>query len=195
MTITKEELEEILAKHKKWLNDEKGGTMAILSKLDLQNADLHNINLWGAFLIGADLSHANLHGVDLRNANLYGANLYGANLTRADLRNAVLQNANLQKTNLSDAELQNASLQGADLRGANIDYSCLPLHCGGLDFYTDERIATQLAYHFCSIRCDSEEFIILRNSMLNFANKFHYVGNDCPDCPKLTPIELPSHIQ
>ena len=57
--ITKEQLNEVLEKHKKWLNDEPDG----------ERADLRGANLWGA----------NLWRADLRGANLWGANLCEAN--------------------------------------------------------------------------------------------------------------------
>ena len=56
--MTKEELNAILEKHKKWLADESDGERADLS---------------GAYLYRADLSGANLSGADLSGANLYRA--------------------------------------------------------------------------------------------------------------------------
>jgi hypothetical protein len=72
--MTKEQLNKVLEKHKKWLNDEPGGERA---------------DLWGADLWGADLREA-----DLRRADLRGANLWGADLREADLRGAYLRGAN-----------------------------------------------------------------------------------------------------
>ena len=43
--MTKEKLNEILAAHKKWLNDEPGGCRADLSDADLRCADLRDANL------------------------------------------------------------------------------------------------------------------------------------------------------
>ena len=63
--ISKEELNEILQKHKMWLNNDKGGERADLRGTDLKNADLR----------GADLSDANLRGADLRGADLRYADL------------------------------------------------------------------------------------------------------------------------
>ena len=60
--ISKEELDEILEKHKKWVKGEDGGKRA---------------DLYGANLRGADLLGANLRGADLRNAYLRGAKLQG----------------------------------------------------------------------------------------------------------------------
>ena len=48
--MTQSELNEILEKHRKWLNDEEGG----------ERADLSGANLSWANLSGADLSWANL---------------------------------------------------------------------------------------------------------------------------------------
>ena len=101
---TKEELREILSKHKKWLFNEDGGERAYLS---------------GANLSGADLSGANLSGVDLSGANLYRAYLSGANLS----------GANLSGANLSGANLSGANLSGADLSGAYLSGAISPLSC------------------------------------------------------------------
>ena len=61
--MTTKELQEILDKHKKWLNDEDGGERAYLRGADLRRADLR-----GADLIGADLSGAYLRGAYLSGA-------------------------------------------------------------------------------------------------------------------------------
>jgi hypothetical protein len=108
----------------------------------------------------ADLSRANLSGADLSRANLSGADLSGANLSGADLSRA-------------------------NLSGANLDFSCMPLKCGGLKWHIDKRIACQLAYHLCSMQCDDSEYIRLRNLLLPFANQFHRVD----ECGVLEPIE------
>ena len=98
--MTKEKLNEILAAHMKWLNNELGGGRADLSGADLRGANLRCANLSGA----------NLRGANLRCANLSGANLSGADLSCADLSRA----------NLSGADLRGANLSRADLRGANL---------------------------------------------------------------------------
>jgi hypothetical protein len=78
-----------------------------------------------------------------------------------------------------------ADLRGADLRGANLDFSSLPLRCGGLHWKIDRRIAAQLVYHLCSMECADAEFLRLRNSMLDFANQSHLVEA----CGELEPID------
>ena len=103
-TYTPEQLKDILAKHKSWLNNEPGGERANLSDADLSYANLSYANLGGA-----DLSYANLSGANLSYANLRYANLRGANLREADL---------------SYANLSGANLRGADLGGANLGFNC-----------------------------------------------------------------------
>ena len=84
--FTKEQLTEILAKHKAWINNEDGG-----EKADLSGADLS-----GANLSCANLSCANLSGTDLRGTDLCGADLSGADLRDANLSDADLSGANLR---------------------------------------------------------------------------------------------------
>ena len=59
-------LNEILEKHKHWVNEDCDGWQEM-------RANLRGANLYGANLYGADL-----YGANLRGADLYGANLYGA---------------------------------------------------------------------------------------------------------------------
>ena len=96
-----------------------------------------------------------------------------------------LSGADLREANLSGADLREADLSGANLSGANLDFSCFPLWCGGLHIKTDVRLAAQVAYHLCTMQCDDVEYIAMRNSILEFANKFHRVN----ECGMLTPID------
>ena len=103
--LTKEQLQEVLTKHRAWLLGQADGARA-----DLTRADLTGANLTGANLTRADLTGANLTGADLT-----GANLYGANLTRANLTGANLTRANLTRANLYGADLTGANLTGATI--------------------------------------------------------------------------------
>lgn len=78
--MTQEELNEILDKHKKWLNHGDGSKMANLCGVDLSGACLVMADFRGANLSEADLSRSNLGGADFLQANLSGANLCGADL-------------------------------------------------------------------------------------------------------------------
>jgi len=79
--MTKKIINEILRKHKLFLEEKRNGERA---------------NLTGAFLRGANLTGANLRGANLTGANLTGANLRGANLTGANLTGAFLRGAFLR---------------------------------------------------------------------------------------------------
>ena len=72
-TISKDELAEILNKHRMWLNGIVGGIRANLHETDLHGADLCETDLRLAYLCGANLS-----GADICMANLNGADLSGA---------------------------------------------------------------------------------------------------------------------
>lgn len=100
-------------------------------------------------------------GADLHDADLHDADLYGADLHGADLRYANLYGANLR---------------GANLRYADVDYSCLPLWCGSLHIKVDKRIAAQIAYHFCALKCDDPEVQETQRALYTLANTFHRVG-------------------
>ena len=78
--MTQEELQTILEKHKKWLNDVPGGECANLIGANLERANLRGANLASANLRGANLKLANLASANLEDANLASANLEGANL-------------------------------------------------------------------------------------------------------------------
>ena len=74
-TFTKEQLAELLAKHRAWLNNEDGGERANLRSANLSSANLRSANLSSANLRSADLSSANLRSADLRYADLRYADL------------------------------------------------------------------------------------------------------------------------
>ena len=97
-----------------------------------------------------------------------------------------LKGADLSGANLRGANLSGANLNGANLKGADLDYSCYPLWCGSLYLKADKRLACQLAYHLCSIQCDDADYIKMRNSILDFANQFHRVG----ECGELEEREI-----
>lgn len=114
MTMEKEKLNEIIASHDRWLQDEGG------KRADLRGADLRNADLCHANMHGADLREANLYGADLREVDLYGADLRGADLRHANLSHADLCYADLCGANLRHAELCHADLRHADLYGADL---------------------------------------------------------------------------
>lgn len=185
--LTQEELDAILGKHQKWLNNEPDGERANLQDTDLRYANLRDANLCNANLRYADLRYADLQDADLRNANLCNADLRSADLRNADLCNADLWNADLQATDLCNADLRYADLWNADLRYANLqdtnlDFSCLPLWCGSLSAHFDDRTLTQIAYHLVKAglrsKNASKETKAELSRLIDFANGFHRV-NEC----------------
>jgi hypothetical protein len=133
--MKKEELQNVLDIHDKWINSDEGGVCADLYGADLYGADLRRADLRGANLHGEDLVGADLYGADLRRANLRRANLVGANLRRADLYGVDLRRANLRRANLVGANLRRADLRRADLRGAKGIMSFGPMPTSGRMIY------------------------------------------------------------
>lgn len=172
--MDKKELDCVISKHKEWING-VGGEYASLSHADLRGANLRYVNL----------SHADLSGADLSDADLRDA----------DLRGASLRDADLKYVNLRDADLTGADLSNADLRGADLDYSCLPLWCGSLEAHFDDRQLVQIAYHLIKSGLQSknasEETKTELSKLIDFANKFHRVG----ECGEITYDETPPGVE
>jgi hypothetical protein len=150
-------IQEVLKKHSLWLEGDPTGKKANLRGVDLREISLQRVDLRLADFQGACLQRADLLGADLRGACFRGADLRGIILQRADIR-------------LVDFRL-------ADLREANLDFSCLPLWCGGLDFKVDEKIARQMLYHLLNIAQTSNLLTeLFTPEIVAEANKFHKVG-------------------
>ena len=160
--ISKEELDEILEKHKKWVNSKNDGEKADLRGADLQCIDLRCADLHCADLRGADLHCADLRGTDLRGTDLRDTNLCGAILQFADLTNATLSGtilngadlgeADLRFANLQYANLNHVNLQGAKLSHANLKYAERPwlVYAGNIG----SRKAETLYFADCdNVRC------------------------------------------
>jgi len=117
--VSQEELKQILAAHKKWLESKgKEGKQAFLRKANLQKADL----------AGANLQKADLAGANLQKANLYKANLKEADLTLADLKGASLRDVEgLSKATLHNSNLEDVvGLLGAEFARADVTGTTLP---------------------------------------------------------------------
>jgi len=111
--ITKQELADILERHRQWLDSNKN--------------EGEQANLSHAQLAGFDLT-----GTNFRGANFYRANLKGADLFLADFEGACLAKACLQETNLLGTRFSEANLQGANLEGAA---GLLPGQLAGTDLF------------------------------------------------------------
>ena len=163
-TLSKEELQEILEKHRKWVLREDGGERANLRRTNLREADLRE----------ADLRGADLRGADLREADLRRANLREADLREADLRWANLRWANLREANLRRTNLREANLRGAKLREADIYYPIACPESGSLIGYKKAggyivklkilESAKRSSATSRKCRCDKAEVVAIENS-------------------------------
>lgn len=109
----------------------------------------------------------------------------GADMRGADMNGAVMSGAVMHNVDMRNVDMHKANIRRADMRGADVDYSCWPLWCGSFDVRVDERIAAQLAYHFCRLDCDDADYIKARNAIIDFANQFHRVD----ECGRLEEIK------
>ena len=65
-----EELQQVIAKHQKWLDGREGGARADFRDCDLSGSDLRYSNLSYSDLRYSDLRNSDLRNSDLRNSNL-----------------------------------------------------------------------------------------------------------------------------
>ena len=211
--IEQGELDELVRKHKLWLEGKDGGEKLVLIDCDLTGSNLTGSNLSWSNLTGSDLSRSNLtgsnltrsnltrsnlRGSDLSRSNLSGSNLTGSNLswsnlTGSNLRGSDLSRSNLSGSNLSGSNLSWSNLSGSNLSwsnltGSNLDYSVLPLWCGSLKANFDDKQLIQIAYHLVKAGLNSDnasnETKTELEKLIDFANKFHRVD----ECGKIEPI-------
>ena len=148
-TLSKEELQEILEKHKKWLTGKDGGERADLRGADLRKADLR----W------ADLSGADFRGTDLRGADFSGADFRWADLKGAYLRWADLKGADLRWVNLSMADL-NFPIACPE-SGGFIGYKKAGKYIVKLRILEDAKRSSATSR---KCRCDKAEVVAIENS-------------------------------
>lgn len=123
-------LEEILERHKHWLNNDIEGWYDM--RANLSHADLSWVDLEDVDLRYANLCSTNLQNADLRDAKFCNSNLFDSNLSHAQLQYADLRRARLGDSDLRNADLRNAELHYCDLNRAIIDESTkivVPMAC------------------------------------------------------------------
>ena len=162
--MKQEQLDEIIQKHKLWLNNNAEGERANLKYVNLEDANLEDANLEDA-----NLRDANFEDVNLERANLKGAKLKRANLKYVNLRDASLKYANFE----------GANLEGANLEGANLDYSAWPLWCGSKNVKVDIRQVRQLLAHVYVLDCADKEFKDIKSNIFQYAVKSHVADDLC----------------
>jgi hypothetical protein len=126
-----------------------------------------------AWLEEVCLDRAVLRDASFRNALLGGCSFKMADCTGADFAVYRLAGADFSGARLRDVSWEMVVACDVSMRGADIDFARIQLSCGALGWRIDSRIASQLAYHFCSMKCDDPEFIAAREALLGLASKFH----------------------
>ena len=128
MSMSFEKLDEILAAHKLYLADKKGGRRADLSGANLREANLSEANLRGADLSEADLSDANLSGANLSGATglLPSVNFLEAHFERTDAGYIAYKTFNVIYTVPAAWEIK-----GGAIISENVDFDrCTGCGCG-----------------------------------------------------------------
>ena len=168
-TLSKEELQEILEKHKKWLAGKDGGERADLRWADLSGADFRGTELREADFRGTDLREAELREADLRGADFRGAELREADFREADLRGADFRGADLRGADFRGADLREADLEGADIycpiacpeSGSFIGYKSAGGYIVKLRILEDAKRSSATSR---KCRCDKAEVVAIENS-------------------------------
>ena len=96
--LSQQELDEVLDKHEKFVNNQRDGERAQSGMHDLSYLDMAGRNLSRAELTGGILNYCNLEG--------------------AKMDDVILLAADLRFTNMVDAQLNHADLRGTYLAGA-----------------------------------------------------------------------------
>ncbi len=124
--IEKEEFDQIMLDHKKWLEDHTTGKRANLRDVDLSEIDLSGIDLSYAYLQGANLMNTKLIETNLSNADLSRAVLRGADLSKAIIDGTCLDNANLNFAVLNECTGKKARFHFSNLWDCSFKNTCLP---------------------------------------------------------------------
>lgn len=93
--VSQIEINEILRKHRLWLEGEKEGEQAAFVYCDLIGAVFNKANLDRAYFLGCVLYEADLGHVSLRGASVRNCNFTRANLSFSDLRGAIIYGDNI----------------------------------------------------------------------------------------------------
>ena len=108
--INQKDLDEIIDKHTRFTQGQRGGARASLKFMDLSGLDFKQ----------CDLSHADFTGSLLRRADLSGGIFRSSCFFACDLHNANLEQAKFERADFRGAYVAGANLSGADLDSADL---------------------------------------------------------------------------
>ena len=100
-----------------------------------------------------------------------------------------------EKADLSDSDLSYSDLRYSNLRGSDLDFSCWPLWCGGLNVKIDDRLAIQLLFHtvqnalYSPYVSDDIKRVLGNKEVVDIANRFHR-----EEVARIEPYEEDNHV-
>jgi uncharacterized protein YjbI with pentapeptide repeats len=212
-TISDDQLKTILDNHALWLKDRKQGKQAKFKNVTFETKLFKDVDLSLAHFVKVGyktptddpyifknviLNFTRFEDCIMEKAQFTDSDLMNTVFDHCELSHAIFTNIKAYSIDIMDSVLSRAQFKNSDFRSANfknsfpqdaqfekvdLDRATLPLSCGSLGWTVDKILATQFAYHFCSLKCEDEEFKFLRKMLLKFANQSHLIEEH--DCPKL----------
>jgi uncharacterized protein YjbI with pentapeptide repeats len=132
--ISKEDFDDIIARHNKWLNKEPGGKEAdfygiSLSGLDLSNYQFVKVNFrysicWqtkftNAYFKKCNFYKSNIYGADFTNACFYEVNCKRASMSSSDFTGAKIRHSKFKEANLQCVLFRNTLMSSCDCTDAS----------------------------------------------------------------------------
>lgn len=109
--ITQAELEDLLKKHKLFIDGYRGGARCVLKFMDLSNLNFKSANLRDADFTGSRMNGVNLSATSCVNTSFFGCDMHHANLSKAVFKRADLRGAQIISADLTEADFTNADLR------------------------------------------------------------------------------------
>ena len=131
---------------------------AVLDGMSFRNCNFSFAMMKGASMVQTDFTRCNLSNVQLRDAKMMFASFDHCNLKRAKLNYADIRQVNFYRSELIDI---------------NIDFSSWPMWCGTKNSIVGEKLAQQIAAHFCALICDDPETKRMQALLLDYARNSH----------------------
>lgn len=135
-TISRDELNEIIRLHKKWLESNGNhGERADLRNADIRGADityqdLNRVNFGGSIITNCDFT-----GTDLRGCHFHGTDIIDCQLRSCDLRAAIFKGCLLKRSDLYASNIRLSDLSGCYLTGCSNILSYGPMPTSGRIIY------------------------------------------------------------
>lgn len=150
--------------------------------ISLNDCDLSSSYFTNTFIHSSSAQRSEFARSKFTDCTFIGIDFSESRFYDCDINDCKFENCNFSKSNLRHVNFNNNNtIKNCNFTGSDIDFSSLTLSCSGLRWKVDESLASQFLYHICSMECNSEDFLELRDKMIPLANKFHRV----PECGTL----------